>query len=181
MEEKERAIDEATEKMMRENEARLYEVFRRLGITDYKVYEHKAVYTIQEMEEEGLEMPGLNLKNLLLKDKKTGDYFLLILDEKRKMDEKHFREVAGWKKVRFATSEELMEVLGLIPGSVTPFGLINDREGRVSVVLCREITHAPDEEPVNFHPNRNTATLALSKKDFIRFLEDAGCPVFWEE
>lgn len=97
------------------------------------------------------------------------------------MDERHFRELTGWGKMRFARAEELMELLGLTPGSVSPFGLINDQEHRVTVVLEKKITDAADEETVNFHPNRNTATLSLMKRDFIRFLNYIGCRVIFEK
>ena len=93
---------------------------------------------------------------------------------------KRFKALIGWSQVRFASAEELMDCLGLIPGSVSPFGLVSaDPEG-VTVVLGKEITEAADTEPVNFHPNRNTATLSLSKADFVRFLEYMKCPVIWE-
>ncbi len=166
---------------MEANEARLYEVFEEIGITEYTIIEHKAVFTSQEAEEELPELPGLSLKNLLVREKKSGRYFLIILDDHRRLDMKHFKALTGWGQVRFASAEELMECLGLIPGSVSPFGLVSAEEGTVTVVLGKEITEAADTELVNFHPNRNTATLALSKADFVKFLGHMKCPVIWEE
>lgn len=165
---------------MIENEAKLYRIFDEIGITEYRVHEHEAIFTSQEAEDKGLLMDGLNLKNLLIKDRKSGRFFLMILDDHRRMDEKHFRKLIGWGKIRFANSEELMELLGLTPGAVSPFGLICDMEKQVTVVLERKITEAADTEPVNFHPNRNTATLSLSKADFIRFLDFMGNPIIYE-
>jgi len=165
-----------------EREARLYQVFDEIGITEYTVHDHEAIYTSQEAEEAGLIFPGLNLKNLLLRDKKDNRFYLVILDDRRKMDRRHFKELTGWSsKVAFASPEQMMELLGLTPGSVSPFGLIFDREKRVTVVLEKSITYAPETEPVNFHPNRNTATLSLSKRDFLRFLDFAGNPVIFEK
>lgn len=166
---------------MEANEKKLYEIFSEIGITDYSVIEHKAVFTSQEAEEALPQLAGLSLKNLLVREKKSGRYFLIILDDHRRLDMKHFKALTGWGQVRFASAEELMECLGLIPGSVSPFGLVSAEEGAVTVVLGREVGAADDAELVNFHPNRNTATLALSKADFVRFLNHMKCPVIWEE
>ena len=115
-------------------------------------------------------MEGLNLKNLFLKEKKTGRFFLLILDDHRQTDLKYFKEVTGWKQVSFAKEEELMDVLGLLPGSVTPLALFNDKDKRVVVVIGKEISEAEDSEKVSFHPCRNDATLTMTKGDFLKFL-----------
>lgn len=167
---------------MKEQETRLYQILEEIGITEYTVHEHEAIYTSQEAEDAGLIFPGLNLKNLLLKDKKDNKFYLVILDDRRKMDRRHFKALTGWSsKVTFADAEELMELLGLTPGSVSPFGLIFDEEKKVTVVLEKAITYAPETELVNFHPNRNTATLSLSKRDFLRFLDFAGNLVIFEK
>lgn len=166
---------------MTENEERLYQAFAEIGITEYTVHEHEAVFTSREAEDKGLMMKGLNLKNLLIKDKKSGSFFLVILDDHRHMDAAHFKKLTGWGKIRFANEEELFSVLGLTPGSVSPFGLICDEDKLVTVVLERKIAEADETELVNFHPNRNTATLSLTKKDFLRFLEYVGNPVIFEK
>lgn len=166
---------------MESSEEKLYAVFAELGIEEYQVHEHGAVFTVEEARNEGLNLEGLNLKNLLVKDKKTGEFYLLILDEHRRMDEKHFREVTGWNKIRFASREELWELLALKPGSVTPYGLINDARQRVAVVLDAAIAEAGAEESVNFHPNRNTATLSMKKSDFLKFLAYTGNRIICEK
>ena len=166
---------------MTDSEKELYRVFKEIGITDYEIHEHPAVFTTEEAKEAGLVMPGLNLKNLLVKDKKDGRYFLVILTEERRMHEKEFRHLTGWSKIRFATAEELFSMLQLTPGSVSPFGLIHDQNHLVSVVLDKRIGKAPEKELVNFHPNRNTATLSLSKGDFMKFLHETGNTVFLED
>lgn len=166
---------------MTENEETLYQLFTDIGITEYTVHEHEAVFTSREAQDKGLMMEGLNLKNLLIKDKKSGRFFLVILDDHRQMDTTHFKKLTGWGKIRFANEEELLSVLGLTPGSVSPFGLICDREKLVTVVLEEKISNAEETELVNFHPNRNTATLSLTKKDFLRFLEYVGNPVIFEK
>ena len=168
--------------MIDAGEARLYQIFEEIGITDYEIHEHQAVFTIAEIDEVGLDMPGLNLKNLLIKDKKDNQFYMVILDDHRHMDMKHFQELTGWsKKVRFANEEELMELLHLAPGSVSPFGIIHDRNHQVVVVLGREITAADEDALVNFHSNRNTATLSLKKSDFLRFLRHQETKLILEE
>ncbi len=77
---------------MESSEARLYQIFRELDITEYCVHEHKAVFTSEEARREGLTMEGLNLKNLLVKDKKNNRFYLLVLEDRRHMDEKHFKK-----------------------------------------------------------------------------------------
>lgn len=161
-------------------EGELYEVFRKIGITDYEIHEHKAIFSTKEAEEEGLTLPGLNLKNLLIKDKKTEHYYLVVLEDNRHMDTRHFKELTGWGKIRFAKAEEMWELLRLTPGSVSPFGLISDTEHRITVVLEKLITDASGEELVNFHPNRNTATLSMKKRDFLKFLGFVGNEVIFE-
>lgn len=165
---------------MESYEAELYDVFQRIGITDYDIHEHKAIFSTKEAEDEGLILPGLNLKNLLIKDKKTEHFFMVILEDHRHMDEKHFKDLTGWGKIRFAQEKEMWELLRLTPGSVSPFGLLSDKDHRVTVVLEKLITDAAEDELVNFHPNRNTATLSLKKKDFLKFLESIGADVIFE-
>ena len=124
---------------MDQNESRMYEIFNELQITDYEVVEHQVVTSIDEVDEYDLSIADLNVKNLLLKEKKSDKYYLVIIDEHKKLDTKHFKEVTGWKKVQFSNDEQLMEVLGLPPRSVTPLSLFNDVDKKVTVVLGKDI------------------------------------------
>lgn len=163
-----------------EHEAKLYAIFADLNITDFTVQEHPAVFTMEEIERYGLAGDGLNLKNILIREKKTGRYFLVILDDSRRIDMKHFKEITGWKQVSFASDEELFELTGMISGAVTPLALFNDTDKKIIVVLGKEIVDAPDEESLGFHPCRNTATLSLSKIDFMKFMAHIGNEVIFE-
>jgi len=157
-----------------EEEKRVCDYLDGLGIK-YTIHHHKAVFTVAEVEENGLMMPGLNLKNLLIRDKRDKTFFLVILEDGRRFERKEFSGAAGWSaKLCFATPEQLMNKLGLTPGSVSPFGIMNDPSNEVTIVLDPVITAAPDDELLNFHPNTNTATLSLTKSDFIRFLDAQG-------
>ena len=161
-------------------EQKLYDIFKDIGIEDYTVKYHEPILTIEQADEFGLAMEGLNLKNLFLREKKTGRFFMIIIDDHRQTDLKYFKEVAGWRQVSFAKEEELMDVLGLEPGSVTPLALFHDVEKCVIVVLGREISEASDLEKVSFHPCRNDATLTMTKKDFLKFLSHMGNTVIFE-
>ena len=162
-------------------EQKLYKIFEEIGIKDYSVKYHEPILTIEQADEFGLAMEGLNLKNLFLREKKTGRFFMLILDDHRQTDLKYFKEVAGWKQVSFAKEEELLEILGVGAGTVTPLALFHDEEKRVVVVLDREISEASDLEKVSFHPCRNDATLTMTKIDFIKFLEHMGNTIILEK
>jgi len=163
-----------------QDEARLYDILDQLGINDYKVYEHKPFYGAADAEEEFYTLPGHNLKNLLVKDKKSDNFYMIIINDQMKMDEKHFKAVTGWGKVRFSTEDEMWDLLKLTPGSVTPFSLFNDTDKRITVVIGEELRDAAGDDLVNFHPCRNTATLALKKSDFMKFIDYIGNPVIVE-
>ena len=165
---------------MDQNEKRMYEIFNELQITNYEVVEHQVVTSIDEVDEYDLSIADLNVKNLLLKEKKSDKYYLVIIDEHKKLDTKHFKEVAGWKKVQFSNDEQLMEVLGLPPRSVTPLSLFNDVDKKITVVLGKDIVDASDEKTIGHHPCRNNATLLMTKGDFMKFLNYVGNEVILE-
>lgn len=166
---------------MDKNETKMYEVFEELGITDFKVVEHQALHSIAESDSFDLSIADLNVKNLLVKEKKADKYYLILIDEHKKLDTKHFKEVTGWKKVNFSNDEQLLEVLGLPPLSVTPLSLFNDVDKRVTVVLGKDIVDASDDKTIGHHPCRNNATLVMTKGDFMKFLKHMGNEVILEE
>lgn len=165
---------------MDQNESKMYEIFNELQITNYEVVEHQVVTSIDEVDEYDLSIADLNVKNLLLKEKKSDKYYLVIIDEHKKLDTKHFKEVTGWKKVQFSNDEQLMEVLGLPPRSVTPLSLFNDVDKKITVVLGKDIVDASDDQTIGHHPCRNNATLLMTKGDFMRFLDYVGNEVILE-
>ena len=117
------------------------------------------------------EIPGGHTKNLFVKDKKSR-LFLLVLDEATSVDLKRVHEKIGAQgRVSFGSAELLEEVWGVRPGSVTPFGAINDKAQRVTVVLDEAMMrHAQ----LNFHPLVNTRTTGLASEDLVRFLRATG-------
>lgn len=155
---------------MKDEEKILYELLEKLNIK-YKKYEHNAIFTVEDAQKLGLMMEGLNLKNLFLKDKKTNHFYLVILEDNKRLDMKDLKTKYNLNKLTFASEEELYNLLHLSKGAVSPFGLIYDKNNQVSVILDKEIIEATDTTLVNFHPNRNTATIGITKKDFLKYLK----------
>ncbi len=133
--------------------------------------EHPPLRTVEESQALRGEIPGGHVKNLFVKDKK-GRLFLLVLGEETPVDLKRVHERIGAQgRVSFGSAELLQEVFGVKPGAVTPFGAINDAEGRVRIVLDKAMMrHAR----LNFHPLVNTRTTGLASADLIKFLRATG-------
>lgn len=139
-------------------------------------HEHPPVATVAEAEQYWGAIEALHAKNLFLRDQKGLRHFLVVLGFTRRADLRGLGETFGAGKLGFASPERLQTFLGLTPGSVSPFGLINDRTHLVEVAIDSAIRTAPR---VAFHPNVNTATLVLSGGDFKRYLTAVGHQVRW--
>ena len=137
--------------------------------------EHHAVFTVAESTVLRGDLPGLHCKNLFLRAAKGEGFFLATLKEDRVVSVNALARAAGWPKVTMASAEELLAVLGVTPGSVTPLGLVNTAPGRVQFVLDAAIAEGP--EPLWCHPLRNTASVALDPLALRCFLEALGHPV----
>ena len=147
----------------------LYEVLQQLGIS-YQEEEHEAVYTIEEADQLHLSLAGIECKNLFLKDKHH--YYLYMLDEHKKVNLKELRSKIGSGALSFAREDVLMEKLGVIPGSVTPMGIIHNQEHDVIIIFDQDLL----ESYVLVHPNMNTKTMSISCHDLIRFIEEMKNP-----
>lgn len=136
-----------------------------LGIA-HATTEHPAVFTVEESRALHATLPGLHSKNLFFKD--AGDRLWLVTAEAdRRIDLKSLHQRIGAKRLSFGRPELLMEVLGVIPGAVTPFAPVNDSGRRVRVVLDAEMMRA---DTLNCHPLVNTATTNIRAADLLRFL-----------
>ena len=135
-------------------------------------FEHPAVYTVEEAKALRGELAGAHIKNLFLRNKK-GVMWLVTCQEDRQVDLKALGERLGAGRFSFGSAERLMSYLGVLPGAVTPFGVINDRLGKVSVALDSAL---PSQDRVNCHPLVNTMTTAISGGDLVRFLEAVDHP-----
>lgn len=137
-----------------------------LGIETTTV-QHPAVFTVEEAKQYRGAIAGCHTKNLFVRNKK-GVMWLITCLEDRAVDLKALGVTLGAGRFSFGSHERLMTYLGLTPGSVTPFGVVNDHGGAVRVALDRGMM---DHEPLNFHPLTNTMTTSIGADDFLRFLE----------
>ncbi len=158
---------------MTEQEASVVARLRELGIT-YTRHEHPPVATVEEAEQHWGGIDGTHCKNLFLRNQKGNRHYLVVLTSSKKADLKAVADQVGDGKLSFGSPERLMTHLGLTPGSVSPFGLINNRDHAVRLVLDRDLKAATR---LSFHPNINTVTFTISAADFARFLEACGNPV----
>jgi Ala-tRNA(Pro) deacylase len=140
-----------------------------LGIA-HQTYTHPPVFTVAEAVALRGQLPGGHCKSLFLKDKKGGLWLVVALEERR-VDLKRLADALGAPRFSFGNADLLYEVLGVKPGSVTPFALINDLQHRVSVVLDKEMLA---HDPLNYHPLENDRTTAIAPADLLRFTAACG-------
>lgn len=152
--------------MIEEREKLVYDTLSSLGI-NYVRYEHPPIYTVEEAKKLDLVITGVKCKNLFLKSKRKEEYFILIAEEDKRVDLKWMAKEVGVPGLYFAPAEKLYELLKLTPGSVTPFGVLNDLEQAVTILIDKALTKA---DVVTFHPNVNTATIGITYKDLEKFL-----------
>ena len=143
----------------------IYKCLKDLDIK-YEEIEHPAIYTVEEGKKINREIEGIGCKNLFLKDHK-GHFFVVSLEKDKEIKLNDLRKYLHLSNLHFADEQYLHDLLGVIKGSVTPLGIINDKDNKVIIVL--------DEELVNkkllFHPLVNTKTINIEYKDLIKFIE----------
>jgi len=147
----------------------LFERLASLGIRHHTV-NHPAVFTVEEAKALRGPLDGSHTKNLFLRDKK-GAMWLVVLPEDRDVDLQDLAVQIGAKRLSFGSAERLLTYLGVIPGAVTPFGVINDRDRVVRIVIDRAVL---EREPLNFHPLDNAMTTSIGADDFLAFLQAEG-------
>ena len=148
----------------------LFARFEQLGIA-YTTHAHPPLHTVEESKRLRGELPGGHCKNLFLRDKKR-NLFLLVVLEDRPIDLKSLRHaLSAAGNLSFGSPETLMEALGVAPGAVTPFALINDQDRRVTVYLDKGML---ERDPLNYHPLSNAMTTAIKPADLVRFVEACG-------
>jgi Ala-tRNA(Pro) deacylase len=155
---------------MPKTEAELSAFLTELGIS-VSTRRHPPLFTVADSQALRGEIPGGHTKNLFLKDKKD-NVFLVTVEENASVDLKQIHTIIGAVgRVSFGKPELLMELLGVIPGAVTVFGLINDSQGRVRVVLDEALMQ---HDVINAHPLTNEATTSIGRADLLRFIEATG-------
>ena len=140
-----------------------------LGIA-HRTYSHPPVFTVAEAVALRGGLPGGHCKSLFLKDKKGGFWLAVVLEERR-VDLKRLADALGAPRFSFGSPDLLYEILGVRPGSVTPFALVNDTEQQVRVVLDRAMLEL---DPLNYHPLENDRTTAIAPADLLRFIAACG-------
>lgn len=141
----------------------------------HEITEHAAVYNMEELAQVELPCPDRDAKNLFVRDDKRRQYYLITVRGDKRVNLKEFRRRQGTKALTFASPEELQQILGLTPGAVTPFGLLNDGAGRVHFYIDRDFWQGSGL--IGVHPNDNTATVWLQARDLITLLRDRGVAV----
>ncbi|MCK5312406.1 MAG: prolyl-tRNA synthetase associated domain-containing protein [Desulfobacteraceae bacterium] len=151
---------------MLKTQKELLDVLTQIGI-EYTNHEHPAVFTVEEadLQHEGID--GVHSKNLFFKDKKKKLFLVVTLSDKPIVIKEVAKKI-GAKSPSFGKPDLLAQVLGVIPGAVTPFAIVNDETHDVKVILDEEMM---ENELLNFHPLENTATTTINSKDLVKFLE----------
>ena len=141
----------------------------RLGIATV-TFDHPPLFTVEQSRALRGAIPGGHTKNLFLKDKKDA-VFLVVAEEDAEIDMKRLHDRIGSARLSFGRPQLLAELLGVTPGAVTPFGVVNDRSGRVAVILDEPLMR---HERLNFHPLDNSATTTIGRDDLLTFLKATG-------
>lgn len=143
---------------------------------DARTFEHPPVHTVEESKALRGDIPGLHTKNLFLRDGKK-NYYLFVTDEDVTVNLKQLAQKIGAKGgLSFGSPDALMEMLGICPGAVSILAIVNDKEGRVKILLDRKLESAT---AINCHPLSNERTTSLSQDAFRKFLSTTGCNVVY--
>ncbi len=152
------------------NKQEVYDFLTSRGI-EYEVTEHSAVFNMEEMSHVELLHPEADAKNLFVRDDKKRNYYLITVRGDKRVDLKKFREEHSTRQLSFASENDLMSLLDLIPGAVTPLGILNDSEKKVKLFLDEELLKCG---LIGVHPNDNTATVWLKTTELIDIITEHG-------
>ena len=149
------------------------EKLKELGI-EFEIVEHELALTNEQADSfiEGIE--GVRTKTMFLTNKKKTDYYLLIMDDKKRLNMDLFGDIVQSKRIKMASPDSLNEKMTLPPGVVSPFGLLNNKEKDIKVYFDREIM---SEKRMSFHPNTNEKTIFIETTDLTKFIEEMSYEV----
>lgn len=156
---------------------KVYDALNQLSIT-FETLHHEAVFTVEEMKAALPDIDAQGCKNLFLRDQKGKQHFLVVMPEDKPFNLGNFSEKQGLQKMSFASEKRLLKYLDVAPGSVSPFGLINDDAAHVIVYVDAELGRC---NKVSFHPNDNTATVILSSDDLKKYFKSLENDISWIE
>ena len=146
----------------------LLEILKNLEIS-YELHHHEPIFTVEEGAHLKESIPGLHCRNLFVRDKKE-EMFLVVAANETRIDMKKLAGILGCGRLSFGSPDRLWRHLGIRPGSVCPFCIINDSDKKVRIMLDQSMMQAGR---VNYHPMDNAMTIGLSPADLIRFIEQA--------
>lgn len=139
---------------------------------EYEVTDHKAVYDMAELAEIDLPYPEADAKNLFIRDDKKRQYYLISVQGDKRVDLKAFRDQFNTRRLSFGSDKDLLALMGLTPGAVSPLGLLNDHDLKIAYYLDRQLV--ADDHLIGVHPNENTATVWLKGQDLVDLIEANG-------
>lgn len=148
----------------------VYNTLTKMNIP-FEVVEHPPAWTTAEADKYIDGKEGVRTKTLFLTNKKKDAFYLVIMDGAKRLDMDHLATILNEKRISFGSSERLMEKMGLSPGFVSIFGLLNNDEHDIKVYLDKEML---SERLITFHPNDNTKTLFMSTEDMYKFITTIG-------
>ena len=153
------------------NKQEIYDFIKSKNIW-HEITEHKAVFNMNELSEIEVPYPEYDAKNLFVRDDKKRNYYLITVKGDKRVDLKEFRRQNNTRPLSFASEQELMSIMNLIAGSVTPLGMLNDKELKVAFYLDKDFLNG--KQIIAIHPNENTATLWLKVEDLISIIKEHG-------
>lgn len=139
---------------------------------EYEVTDHKAVYDMAELAGIDLPYPEADAKNLFIRDDKKRQYYLISVQGDKRVDLKAFRDQFNTRRLSFGSDKDLLALMGLTPGAVSPLGLLNDHDLKIAYYLDRQLV--ADDHLIGVHPNENTATIWLKGQDLVDLIEANG-------
>lgn len=153
------------------NKQELYDFLNENNIS-FEITNHPAVYNMADLEDIETPYPEADAKNIFVRDDKKRNYYLITLKKEKRVNLKEFKEQNKTRSLSFASPDDLMSIMGLFPGSVTPFGILNDKESIVHFFIDDELVGA--EKLIGVHPNDNTATIWLKTTDLLNIIGKHG-------
>ena len=153
------------------NKQDIYNLLEEKGVW-HEIVEHEAVWNMEDLAKVKLPYPDPDAKNVFVRDDKKQNYYLITVKDDKRVDLKKFKEDHNTRKLSFVSENDLMEILNLIPGSVSPFRLLNDKECEVKFFLDKAFT--VNKAIVGIHPNDNTATVFVKANDLIDIIKEHG-------
>lgn len=153
------------------NKQEVYDFIKSKNIW-HEITEHEAVFNMDELSKIEVPYNDCDAKNLFVRDDKKENYYLITVKGNKRVDLKELRKRYDVRPLSFASAEDLMKYLNLIPGSVSPLGLLNDKEKKVKFYL--DDSFFKDNKIIGIHPNDNTATVWLKVDDLINIIKEHG-------